>query len=70
MFDCSSSYSTTALEFEKEHQIAPVYESPKMSRRSLRLKNSSGQLSNNSVVDYSYSQSSSSYSGSTSKETR
>ncbi|XP_055008582.1 SUN domain-containing protein 1 isoform X2 [Boleophthalmus pectinirostris] len=65
----SSSYSTTALEFEKEHQIAPVYESPRMSRRSLRLKNSVAQLDNNSVVDY-YSQSSSSYSSSTRKETR
>uniref|UniRef100_A0A8C6TKQ7 Sad1 and UNC84 domain containing 1 n=1 Tax=Neogobius melanostomus TaxID=47308 RepID=A0A8C6TKQ7_9GOBI len=67
----SSSYSTTALEFEKEHQIAPVYESPKMSRRSLRLQNNSaGQTSNNSVVDFSYSQSSSSYSSSSRKDTR
>ncbi|XP_072299441.1 SUN domain-containing protein 1 isoform X2 [Eucyclogobius newberryi] len=65
----SSSYSTTALEFEKEHQIAPVYESPRMSRRSLRLKNM-GQLDSNSVVDNSYSQSSSSYSSSTRKDTR
>ncbi|CAL9693337.1 unnamed protein product [Knipowitschia caucasica] len=66
----SSSYSTTALEFEKEHQIAPVYESPKMSRRSLRLKNSAEQLGNSDVVDYSYSQSSSSYSSSSRKDTR
>ncbi|KAK7940366.1 hypothetical protein WMY93_003692 [Mugilogobius chulae] len=68
----SSSYSTTALEFEKEHHIAPVYESPRMSRRSLRLKNSAGQLDNNSVVDYSYSQSSSSssYSSSARKDAR
>ncbi|XP_055079541.1 SUN domain-containing protein 1 isoform X2 [Periophthalmus magnuspinnatus] len=65
----SSSYSTTALEFEKEHKIAPVYESPRMSRRSLRLKNSAAQLDNSNVVDY-YSQSSSSYSSSTRKETR
>uniref|UniRef100_A0A3B3ZBJ9 SUN domain-containing protein n=1 Tax=Periophthalmus magnuspinnatus TaxID=409849 RepID=A0A3B3ZBJ9_9GOBI len=66
----SSSYSTTALEFEKEHKIAPVYESPRMSRRSLRLKNSTAaQLDNSNVVDY-YSQSSSSYSSSTRKETR
>lgn len=65
----SSSYSTVALEFEKEHQIAPVYESPKMSRRSLRLKNGASHLGNDSLVDYSQSQSSSSYTSSR-KETR
>uniref|UniRef100_H3C0L4 Sad1 and UNC84 domain containing 1b n=1 Tax=Tetraodon nigroviridis TaxID=99883 RepID=H3C0L4_TETNG len=37
-YSLSSSYSTAALEFEQEHQIAAVYESPRMSRRSLRLQ--------------------------------
>ncbi|XP_056309112.1 SUN domain-containing protein 1 isoform X5 [Danio aesculapii] len=41
-YSLSSSYSTAALEFEKEHKINPVYDSPKMSRRSLRLQTSSG----------------------------
>lgn len=50
----SSSYSTAALEFEQEHQIAAVYESPRMSRRSLRLQ---GHYGNESVADYSQSQS-------------
>ncbi|CAG11408.1 unnamed protein product, partial [Tetraodon nigroviridis] len=49
-YSLSSSYSTAALEFEQEHQIAAVYESPRMSRRSLRLQ---GHYS----VDYSHSQS-------------
>nr|XP_020475544.1 SUN domain-containing protein 1-like isoform X6 [Monopterus albus] len=63
----SSSYSTAALEFEKEHQIAPVYESPRMSRRSLRLQTSAGHYGNKSLVDYS--QNPSSYM-STRRETR
>ncbi|XP_039216450.1 SUN domain-containing protein 1 isoform X7 [Crotalus tigris] len=33
----SSSYSLTALEFETEHKLDPVFDSPRMSRRSLRL---------------------------------
>ncbi|KAG8006972.1 SUN domain-containing protein 1, partial [Nibea albiflora] len=49
----SSSYSTAALEFEKEHQIAAVYESPRMSRRSLRLQTSAGHYGNESLADYS-----------------
>ncbi|XP_062820409.1 SUN domain-containing protein 1 isoform X4 [Anolis carolinensis] len=32
----SSSYSTAALDFEKEHNLDPVFDSPRMSRRSLR----------------------------------
>uniref|UniRef100_A0A3Q1JV22 SUN domain-containing protein n=2 Tax=Anabas testudineus TaxID=64144 RepID=A0A3Q1JV22_ANATE len=66
-YSLSSSYSTAALEFEKEHQIAPVYESPRMSRRSLRLQASSGQYGNESLVDTS--QNRSSYT-STRRETR
>ncbi|XP_067318047.1 SUN domain-containing protein 1-like isoform X5 [Anolis sagrei] len=32
----SSSYSLAALDFEKEHNLEPVFDSPRMSRRSLR----------------------------------
>uniref|UniRef100_A0A673BX63 SUN domain-containing protein 1-like n=1 Tax=Sphaeramia orbicularis TaxID=375764 RepID=A0A673BX63_9TELE len=56
-YSLSSSYSTAALEFEKEHKIAPVYESPRMSRRSLRLQNSASHLGNESLADYSLSHS-------------
>ncbi|XP_055418336.1 SUN domain-containing protein 1 isoform X6 [Bubalus kerabau] len=33
----SSSYSSDALDFETEHKLDPVFDSPRMSRRSLRL---------------------------------
>ncbi|XP_022356612.1 SUN domain-containing protein 1 isoform X2 [Enhydra lutris kenyoni] len=33
----SSSYSSDALAFEAEHRLDPVFDSPRMSRRSLRL---------------------------------
>ncbi|XP_036027428.1 SUN domain-containing protein 1 isoform X3 [Onychomys torridus] len=33
----SSSYSSDALDFETEHRLEPVFDSPRMSRRSLRL---------------------------------
>lgn len=33
----SSSYSSDALAFETEHRLDPVFDSPRMSRRSLRL---------------------------------
>ncbi|KAM6966880.1 SUN domain-containing protein 1 isoform 5-T5 [Tautogolabrus adspersus] len=70
-YSLSSSYSTKALEFEKEHQIAAVYESPRMSRRSLRLQTSASHYDNGSLADYSqnHSSSSSSYT-STRRETR
>ncbi|XP_026180605.1 SUN domain-containing protein 1 isoform X2 [Mastacembelus armatus] len=67
-YSLSSSYSTAALEFEKEHQIAPVYESPRMSRRSLRLQTSTGHYGNESLVDHS--QNHSSIYTSTRRETR
>lgn len=60
-YSLSSSYSTAALEFEKEHQIAPVYESPRMSRRSLRLQTSTGHYGNDSLADFSQNHSNSSY---------
>ncbi|XP_075371788.1 SUN domain-containing protein 1 isoform X2 [Mycteria americana] len=41
LFKCrglvSSSYSSSALDFETENKIDPVFDSPRMSRRSLRL---------------------------------
>uniref|UniRef100_A0A673YEE7 SUN domain-containing protein 1-like n=1 Tax=Salmo trutta TaxID=8032 RepID=A0A673YEE7_SALTR len=45
----SSSYSTTALDFEKEHRITPVLESPRMSRRSLRLHSTTGLYGDDSM---------------------
>jgi len=47
----SSSYSSAALEFEKEHKINPVYDSPRMSRRSLRLQTTSGFYGDNSFTE-------------------
>ncbi|XP_031661195.1 SUN domain-containing protein 1 isoform X21 [Oncorhynchus kisutch] len=44
-----SSYSTTALDFEKEHRITPVLESPRMSRRSLRLHSTTGLYGDDSL---------------------
>ncbi|XP_017277420.1 SUN domain-containing protein 1 isoform X2 [Kryptolebias marmoratus] len=67
-YSLSSSYSTAALEFEKEHQIAPVYESPRMSRRSLRLQSGATHYGSESLADHSQNHSSS-YS-TTRRETR
>ncbi|TWW69988.1 SUN domain-containing protein 1 [Takifugu flavidus] len=53
----NSSYSTAALEFEQEHQIAAVYESPRMSRRSLRLQTGAGHYASENVADFSLGQS-------------
>ncbi|KAK5856302.1 hypothetical protein PBY51_007910 [Eleginops maclovinus] len=71
-YSLSSSYSTAALDFEKEHQIAAVYESPRMSRRSLRLQTGAGHYGNESLAEYSHNHSNSSSSSytSTRKETR
>uniref|UniRef100_F7I378 Sad1 and UNC84 domain containing 1 n=1 Tax=Callithrix jacchus TaxID=9483 RepID=F7I378_CALJA len=38
----SSSYSSDALDFETEHKLDPVFDSPRMSRRSLRLAATAG----------------------------
>ncbi|XP_035036183.1 SUN domain-containing protein 1 isoform X5 [Hippoglossus stenolepis] len=69
-YSLSSSYSTAALEFEKEHQIAPVYESPRMSRRSLRLQTTAGHYGDESLADPSQNHSNSSSYTSTRRETR
>uniref|UniRef100_A0A3P8XI30 SUN domain-containing protein n=2 Tax=Esox lucius TaxID=8010 RepID=A0A3P8XI30_ESOLU len=44
-----SSYSTTALDFEKEHRIPAVFQSPRMSRRSLRLHTTTGLYGDDSM---------------------
>ncbi|XP_034045312.1 SUN domain-containing protein 1-like isoform X2 [Thalassophryne amazonica] len=69
-YSLSSSYSTTALEFEKHHNIAPVYESPRMSRRSLRLQTGAGGYGNVILDDSAQRHSSSSSYTSTRRETR
>ncbi|NXL89236.1 SUN1 protein, partial [Alectura lathami] len=54
----SSSYSSDALDFEIEHKIDPVFDSPRMSRRSLRLAaagfNKSDDARNDILRDSSY----------------
>ncbi|XP_026862387.2 SUN domain-containing protein 1 isoform X4 [Electrophorus electricus] len=68
-YSLSSSYSTAALEFEKEHKIGPVYDSPRMSRRSLRLHTMGGLYGNRSLTENSQNQSVS-YSSSTGSSRR
>ncbi|NXQ94249.1 SUN1 protein, partial [Sagittarius serpentarius] len=59
LFCCSSSYSSSALDFETENKIDPVFDSPRMSRRSLRLAaagfNKSDDARNDIPRDGSYS---------------
>ncbi|XP_062388342.1 SUN domain-containing protein 1-like isoform X2 [Sardina pilchardus] len=73
-YSLSSSYSLAALEFEQEHHIAPVYDSPKMSRKSLRLHTATGLYGNDGLDDQSHNHSvsfsSSSASGSTRRTVR
>ncbi|KAG7460148.1 hypothetical protein MATL_G00218140 [Megalops atlanticus] len=56
-YSLSSSYSSAALEFEREHRIEPVFDSPRMSRRSLRLHTSGGLYGNDSPADSSHNHS-------------
>ncbi|CAH2307216.1 SUN domain-containing 1 isoform X8 [Pelobates cultripes] len=60
----SSSYSSAALDFETFHKLDPVFDSPRMSRRSLRLLTTghASDLHNDSIA------SNASYSGSISSE--
>ncbi|XP_048101481.1 SUN domain-containing protein 1-like [Alosa alosa] len=73
-YSLSSSYSLAALEFEQEHHIAPVYDSPRMSRKSLRLHTATGLYGNDGLDEQSHnhsvSYSSSSASGSTRRTVR
>lgn len=54
----SSSYSSTALDFETEHKLDPVFDSPRMSRRSLRLVtagyNATDDAQNDNINSNSY----------------
>ncbi|XP_076996503.1 SUN domain-containing protein 1 isoform X2 [Tamandua tetradactyla] len=47
----SSSYSSDALNFETEHKLDPVFESPRMSRRSLRLVSTTYTTEGSQAVD-------------------
>ncbi|XP_065707206.2 SUN domain-containing protein 1 isoform X1 [Patagioenas fasciata] len=59
----SSSYSSSALDFETENKIDPVFDSPRMSRRSLRLAalglSRADNAQNDSLRDSSYARSTS-----------
>ncbi|XP_026078764.1 SUN domain-containing protein 1 isoform X2 [Carassius auratus] len=46
-----SSYSSSPQDFERELKIGPVYESPRMSRRSLRLHTSLSHYGDDSLLD-------------------
>ncbi|XP_050980911.1 SUN domain-containing protein 1 isoform X3 [Labeo rohita] len=48
-----SSYSSSAEDFERELRIGPVFESPRMSRRSLRLHTSTSHYGDDSLLDSS-----------------
>ncbi|XP_046709596.1 SUN domain-containing protein 1 isoform X9 [Silurus meridionalis] len=58
-YSLSSSYSSSALEYEKANKLAPVFESPRMSRRSLRLQANSTHYGDDSLLDSSVNRSSS-----------
>lgn len=65
-YSLSSSYSSAALDFENLHRLDPVFDSPRMSRRSLRLTNPTTSFSDdllNSSIN-----SNASYSGSVSND--
>ncbi|KFQ17909.1 SUN domain-containing protein 1 [Merops nubicus] len=59
----SSSYSSSALDFETENKIDPVFDSPRMSRRSLRLAAAGFSRADDARSDVHHD---SSYAGSTS----
>ncbi|KAL7869795.1 hypothetical protein AOLI_G00137830 [Acnodon oligacanthus] len=54
-YSLSSSYSSSALDYEREHKLAPVFDSPRMSRRSLRLNASTSHYRDDSLLDSSQS---------------
>lgn len=54
-----SSYSSSAQDFERELRIGPVYESPRMSRRSLRLHTNTSLYGDDSLLDSSLNHSAS-----------
>ncbi|XP_072523842.1 SUN domain-containing protein 1 isoform X5 [Salminus brasiliensis] len=56
-YSLSSSYSSTALDYEREHRLAPVFDSPRMSRRSLRLHAGNSHYRDDSLLDSSHNHS-------------
>ncbi|XP_016336574.1 SUN domain-containing protein 1-like isoform X1 [Sinocyclocheilus anshuiensis] len=54
-----SSYSSSAQDFERKLRIGPVYESPRMSRRSLRLHTNTSHYGDDSLLDSSLNHSAS-----------
>uniref|UniRef100_A0A8C6YXY1 Sad1 and UNC84 domain containing 1 n=1 Tax=Nothoprocta perdicaria TaxID=30464 RepID=A0A8C6YXY1_NOTPE len=50
----SSSYSSAALDFETEHKLDPVFDSPRMSRRSLRLAAAGFKICISSALSFLY----------------
>ncbi|XP_066465549.1 SUN domain-containing protein 1 isoform X4 [Tiliqua scincoides] len=59
----SSSYSSAALDFETEHRLDPVFDSPRMSRRSLRLSATAYGAAKDTCSENVLSSSSASYAG-------
>ncbi|XP_026877452.2 SUN domain-containing protein 1 isoform X6 [Electrophorus electricus] len=54
----SSSYSSTALDYEREHHLAPAIDSPSMTRRSLRLHAAgTGPYADDGLLDSSFNRS-------------
>ncbi|KAI4889281.1 hypothetical protein NFI96_010830 [Prochilodus magdalenae] len=53
-YSLSSSYSSSALDYEREHRLAPVFDSPRMSRRSLRLNANTTLYREDSLLDSSH----------------
>ncbi|XP_075686411.1 SUN domain-containing protein 1 isoform X9 [Rhinoderma darwinii] len=65
-YSLSSSYSSAALDFENLHKLDPVFDSPRMSRRSLRLTNTTANFSDDLLNSSIHSNVS--YSGSVSND--
>ncbi|XP_069503324.1 SUN domain-containing protein 1 isoform X2 [Ambystoma mexicanum] len=69
-YSLSSSYSTAALDFETKNKLNPVYDSPRMSRRSLRLVTTAGYYANEDIQNDSINSNSFNVSVSSSKSSR
>ncbi|MBN3314562.1 SUN1 protein, partial [Atractosteus spatula] len=68
-YSLSSSYSSAALDFENQHALEPVFDSPRMSRRSLRLA-ATGHFSDEGFLDTGHSKVSYSGGGRAYRESR
>ncbi|XP_076856160.1 SUN domain-containing protein 1 isoform X11 [Brachyhypopomus gauderio] len=58
-YSLSSSYSSAALDYEREHRLNPAVDSPRMARRSLRL-HAAGPYTEDGLLDSSFNRSTSS----------